>query len=293
MNKIKLTKKQLVREAKDYFFILIGLFLYAFGWTGFFLPSELTTGGLTGLSSIIYFATGIPVSLSYLAINGVLLLISIKMFGFKFSLRTIINVLIITALLSFLQSVIKEPIVKGETFMNAILGSVMCGTGLGLVFTYNGSTGGTDIIAMIINKFKPNVSIGRALLLCDIMIISSSYLVFQSLEKVVYGLVCMAVISYTVDLLLDGSKRSVQFFIFSNKYEEISKAINEQVHRGCTILDGTGSYTQQPVKIILVMVKKTEAITIFRLLKDIDPNAFITQGVVKGVYGQGFESIRS
>ena len=285
-------KKIVIQEIQDYFFIIIGLSIYALGWTGFLLPNEVTTGGVTGISAIIYFATQIPVGIPYLLINIILLLVSIKILGFKFSLKTIINVLILASLLSLFQSIIKEPLVKGELFMNCILGGVLCGTGLGLVFNFNGSTGGTDIVALIINKYR-NVSIGKALLMCDLLIIASSYLVFQSIEKIVYGLVVMGVVSYTVDMVLNGARQSVQFFIFSEKHDEIASTIIKQADRGCTLLDGTGYYSKKPVKVVVVLAKKNESVTIFRIVKSIDPKAFVSQSSVRGVYGEGFEQIRT
>jgi uncharacterized membrane-anchored protein YitT (DUF2179 family) len=288
--RFNIPKKVIIEEIQDYFFIFIGLCIYAFGWTGFLLPSGITTGGVTGIAAIIYFASKIPVGISYFCINSVLLLLSIKIFGFKFSLKTIINVFILTFLLSFLQSIIKEPLVKGEPFMSCILGGVLCGTGIGLVFNFKGSTGGTDIIALIINKYR-HISIGKALLICDLLIVSSSYFIFQSVEKIVYGLVVMGVSSYTVDMVMNGARQSVQFFIFSEKYEEIADAIIKQAHRGCTLLDGTGWYSQKAVKVIVVMAKKNESVTIFRIVKNIDSKAFVSQSTVRGVYGQGFEQI--
>ena len=284
--------KLIFEEIQDWSAIFFGLILYAFGWTGFLLPNEITTGGVTGVAAIVFFATSIPVWITYFCINAVLLMISIKIFGFKFSIKTIINVVVLTFLLSVLQSIIKEPLVKGEPFMSCILGGVLCGLGLGLVFNFKGSTGGTDIIAFIINKYH-NISIGKWLLICDLLIICSSYFVFQSIEKIVYGLVVMGVTSYTVDMVLNGARQSVQFFIFSEKYEEIATTIIEQAHRGCTILDGTGWYTKKSTKVIVVMAKKTESVMIFRIVKNIDPAAFISQSSVTGVYGKGFEQIRS
>ena len=280
-----------MQEIQDWSSIFFGLILYSLGWTGFLLPNGITTGGVTGIAAIVYFASAIPVGITYFCINGVLLLLSIKMLGFKFSIKTIINVIALTFLLSVLQTIIKEPLVKGEPFMSCILGGVMCGLGLGLVFNFKGSTGGTDIIALIINKYH-NISIGRGLLICDLLIISSTYFVFQSIEKIVYGLVVMGVTSYTVDMVLNGARQSVQFFIFSEKFEEIADTIIEQAHRGCTILDGTGWYTKKTTKVIVVMAKKTESVTIFRIVKDIDPNAFISQSSVIGVFGKGFEQIK-
>ena len=285
-------KKVIIQEIQDYTFILIGLSLYAFGWTGFLLPNEITTGGVTGISAVIYFATKIPVGIPYFCLNAIILLSSIKILGFKFGIKTIINVLILTLLLSLFQSIIKEPLVKGEIFMNCILGGVLCGAGLGLVFNFKGSTGGTDVIALVINKYR-NISVGKGLLICDLLIISSSYFIFHSVEKIVYGLVVMGVVSYAVDLVLNGARQSVQFFIFSEKYDEIASTIIQQANRGCTLLDGTGYYSKKPVKVVVVMAKKNESVTIFRIVKNIDPNAFVSQSSVQGVYGEGFEQIKT
>ncbi|GHT79951.1 membrane protein [Bacteroidia bacterium] len=288
----KIDRKLVWQEIHDTFFILIGLSMYALGWTGFLLPSGITTGGVTGVAAIVYFATKVPVGITYFCINSVLLAISVKLFGFKFSLRTIINVLILTFLLSWLQPVIQTPLVKNQPFMAAILGGILCGTGIGLVFNFKGSTGGTDIVAMIINKYYRTISLGKGLLICDVLIICSSYLVFHSIEKIVYGLVVMGVTSYAVDMVLNGARQSVQFFIFSDKYDEIADAINRQAHRGCTLLDGTGWYSKKPVKVIVVMAKKNESVSIFRIVKNIDPKAFISQSSVIGVYGEGFNQLQ-
>ena len=289
--KLKISRQALIQEIQDYSIIVFGLLLYAFGWTGFLLPNEITTGGVAGIAALVFFASKIPVGITYFCINGILLLLSVKILGFKFSIKTIINVITITFLLSVFQSIIKEPLVKGEPFMSCILGGVLCGIGLGLIFNFKGSTGGTDIIALIIHKYR-NISIGKGLLICDLLIISSSYLIFHSIDKIVYGLVVMGVTSYTVDMVLNGARQSVQFFIFSDKYEEIADTIIKQAHRGCTLLDGTGWYTKKAAKVIVVMAKKNESVTIFRIVKNIDPTAFISQSSVSGVYGNGFEQIK-
>jgi len=294
MNKkpnLKISRAFIIQEIQDWSVIVFGLLLYSVGWTGFLLPNGITTGGVTGIAAIVYFGSKIPVGITYFCINGILLLFSIKILGFKFSIKTIINVIILTFLLTVFQTIIKEPLVKGEPFMSCVLGGVLCGLGLGLVFNFKGSTGGTDIIAMIIHKYR-NISIGKGLLICDILIICSSYIVFHSIEKIVYGIVVMGVSSYTVDMVLNGARQSVQFFIFSDKYEEIADTIIEQAHRGCTILDGTGWYTKKSSKVLVVMAKKTESVTIFRIVKNIDPAAFISQSSVIGVYGNGFEQIK-
>jgi uncharacterized membrane-anchored protein YitT (DUF2179 family) len=289
--KLKISRATLFQEIQDYTVIVLGLILYAFGWTGFLLPNQITTGGVTGIAALVFFASKIPVGITYLGINGVLLLFSIKILGFKFSVKTIINVGILTFLLTVFQTIIKEPLVKEEPFMSCVLGGVLCGMGLGLVLNFKGSTGGTDIVALIIHKYR-DISVGKALLICDLLIICSSYILFHSIEKIVFGIVVMGVSSYTVDMVLNGARQSVQFFIFSDKYEEIANTIINEAHRGCTVLDGTGWYTKKSSKVVVVMAKKTESVTIFRIVKNIDPAALISQSSVIGVYGNGFEQLR-
>ena len=278
---------------KDYTTIVFGLFLYAFGWTAFFLPSEITTGGVTGIGALVYYATGtIPMSVTYAAINLVLLAISIRILGWQFSIKTIFGVIVMTLLLSIMQPLFKGVVfLEGEPFMSAVLGGLFCGAGIGIVFTANGSTGGTDIIAAVINKYR-NITIGRAILYCDVLIISSSYLIFGSISKVVYGLTVMVIISYTVDMVINGDRQSVQFFIFSKKFAEIATEINN-IPRGVTVVDGMGWYTKQPTKILVVMAKKSESVKIFRLVKNIDPEAFVSQSAAIGVYGAGFDVIKT
>ena len=291
-NPIKISRKAIWQEIQDDFFIFFGLCMYAFGWTGFLLPAGITTGGVTGVAALVFFSTKIPVAITYFCINAVLLAFSIKIFGFKFSFKTICSVVALTFLLSALQSIIKEPLVSDQPFMDCILGGILCGAGIGLVFSYKGSTGGTDILALIINKYR-HISVGKALLMCDVAVILSSYFVFQSIEKIVYGLVVLGVSTYTIDMVLIGARQSVQFLIFSEKYEEIANAINVQLHRGCTLLQGMGWYSKQETKVLVVLAKKSESITIFRLVNSIDPNAFISQSSVIGVYGKGFDQIKT
>ncbi len=194
-------------------------------------------------------------------------------------------------LFSFLQQIITKPIINDD-FLSTVLGGILSGAGVGIVFSQGGSTGGTDIIAMIINKYR-NISPGRIILYCDVFIIASSYLIFQSLEKIVYGYVAMGITSYTIDLLFTGSKQSVQMFIFSKKYNEIADRIGKEVGRGVTIIDGKGWYSGESTSILLVMVRKPEASQMFRIIKEIDRDAFMSVNNVMGVYGQGFERIRT
>ncbi|MCD7915205.1 MAG: YitT family protein [Tannerellaceae bacterium] len=285
--------KKVYNSTQDYIFILIGTLLYGFGFNGFILSNEIITGGLSGLCALIFFITSIPISFSYLVINLVLLGIAYKILGLKFVLKTVFGVFSLSFSLSLFEWLLQGmPILTDEPFISIIIGACLCGTGLGLIFTANGSTGGTDIIAAIVTKYK-HVSIGRVLLFCDFIIISFSYLLFHDVKKIVFGFVEMMINNYILDMVINSNRQSVQFFIFSQKYEEICEAIIKEIDRGCTILDGTGGYSKSPVKIVVVLAKKSESVAIFRLVKEIDSQAFISQSVVRGVYGEGFDQIKT
>ncbi len=274
----------------DYLIIFFGMALYVLSWTIFLIPGEITGGGISGLSVVVFYSTKIPVAITYFIINVFLILIAIKVLGANFGMKTIFSMLVATILFWITPGLMKEPLID-DTFLAAILGGMMGGIGIGIVFTRGGSTGGTDIIAMIINKYR-NISPGRILLYCDVIIIASSYFIFLSPAKLVYGFVTMAVVSYTIDAFLSGSNASAQIFIFSKKFNEIADFINTYAGRGVTIMDGTGWYTKEDVKIVMTVVRKRETSLIFRKLKEIDPDAFISMASVMGVYGKGFENIK-
>ena len=281
-------------DLRDYLMIIVGTLIYGFGFNGFILSNEIITGGLSGLCALIYFATGqmIPVSVSYFVINILLLAIALKILGLKFLIKTIFGVFSLSASLTLFENIFTEPIIKNEPFMCIIIGGLLCGTGLGLIFASNGSTGGTDIIGAIITKYK-NISIGRAMLMLDFVIIGSSYILFHDVEKIVFGFVEMVVSNYMIDQVVNGSRESVQFFIFSQKHDEIADRIINELGRGCTILDGTGGYSKKPVKVVMVVARKSESVTVFRLVKRIDHSAFISQSPTRGVFGEGFDPIKA
>lgn len=284
---------KIYHSVQDYFIIFIGTLLYGFGFHGFILSNEIVTGGVSGVGALIFFASGIPVSVSYLAINVILLAIAFKILGLKFLIKTIFGVISLSVSLSLFEWLLDGvPIIKDEVFMSIILGGAICGTGLGLIFSANGSTGGTDIIAAIINKYK-NVSIGTGLLMVDFLIISSSYLLFHNIDKIVFGFVEMIISNYMLDQIINGNRQSVQFLIFSDRYQEIVDRILIDMNRGCTLLDGEGGYSKRTTKVVVLLVKKSESLTVFRLVKEIDPQAFISQSIVRGVYGEGFDPIRT
>ncbi len=289
---------KLWRETKDYITITLGLMAYAMGWCLFLLPYQISTGGVTGISAIIYYATGIEMQISYFLINAAFLAVALYILGLKFCLKTIFSVATLTFFLDFFQEMMKDDagnlmqiIGPGQDFMACVIGSIFCGVGIAVVFIVGGSTGGTDIIAAIVNKYK-TITFGRMIMVCDIIIISSCYFVFEDWRRVVFGFVTLIIISVAIDYIVNSARQSVQFLIFSKKYEEIGEAVMTDVKRGVTVLDGTGFYSKQPMKVLCILAKKSEAIHIFRLVKDIDPNAFISQSNVVGVYGEGFDQIK-
>lgn len=287
------TKKTWI-SIREYVMITLGLFLYAMAWKGLLIPHQITGGGVTGVGALVFYATGIPISLTYLSINALLLVTAFKIVGWQFSFRTLIGVGILTLFLTVIPEFPPGTFIhENESFMACVLGGLIMGGGIGLIFLNNGSSGGTDIVAKVINKYR-NITLGRALLYTDVLIISSSYfLEFGSIEKIVYGLTTLTISTVAVDMVINGVRQSVQFFIFSKKHDEIANRINTEMHRGVTILEGTGWYSQEPMKVVTVVVRKNESISIFRIVKEVDANAFISQASVIGVYGEGFDMIKS
>ena len=271
------------KELRDYIIIAIAMMSYAIGWGVFLLPNNITTGGVAGVSSILYWATKIPVQVSYFVINGALLLVALKVLGLKFCLKTIFAVTVLTVSIAHL--------LEDQPFMAAIIGSVFCGCGVGLGLANNGSTGGTDIIAAIVNKYR-DVSLGRVIMICDVVIISSSYFVLRDWEKVIYGYVVLYVTAFCIDQVVESARRSVQFFIISDKYREIGERINREPHRGCTVIDAQGFYSGKDVKMLFVLAKRRQSDMIFRIINEVDPHAFVSQSAVIGVYGEGFDRFK-
>ena len=284
-------KKELLHQLKDYFMIVVGLALYAFGFTAFILPEKVVSGGLAGVSSLVYFKFGIPVAITNYSLNVLLLLMAFRVVGRTFVIRTVFGFSVISLFFGIMQPLFPQPFVNNQPFMNIILGSIMCGLGVGLAFIHNGSTGGTDIVAAMVSK-KTNVTIGRMILYTDVFIISSSYLLFHSIDKIVYGFVILLVVAFVCDYVINTNRQAVQFTIISEKWEEIANSINNEAHRGCTLLHGTGWYTKRDVKMLIVMCRKIESVTILRIIKSIDKDAFVTQANVNGVYGVGFDEVK-
>jgi len=286
-----ITKADIGKELRDYTMITIAMVSYAIGWGIFLLPNNITTGGVAGVSSILFWATGIPVQASYFVINGALLAAALRILGWRFCVKTVFAVTVLTVSIGVVSSNYNAHLLADQPFMAAIIGAVFCGCGVGLGLSSNGSTGGTDIIAAIVNKYR-DVSLGRVILICDVVIISSSWLVLHDWEKVIYGYVVLYVTAFCIDQVVESARRSVQFFIISDKYQEIGERINREPHRGCTVVDAQGFYSGKDVKMLFVLAKRRQSDLIFRIINEVDPHAFVSQSAVIGVYGEGFDHFK-
>ena len=296
---MKTDKKNVLVEIRHYVVITFALFAMCFGWTAFLIPNHLMGGGVSGIATLVYWATNglVSTGITVFVINAVLLVVALKLIGFGFGIKTGYSIVMASIFMSLLQHFITDPIMAGEMqpfvtdhFLAAVLGGGMAGLSIGLAFTQGGSTGGTDIIAMIFNKFF-NLPQGRTILFCDIVIISCSYIVVHSMESLIYSFVVMAVCSYCIDLVLTGNKQSVQAFIFTSKPGVVADRITNEMHRGVTVIKGTGWYTKHEGDILMVVAHKRESQFIMRIIKEEDPAAFMTLNTVMGVYGQGFENL--
>ena len=304
-----MAKTTFLRVFKEYALITFGILIYVMGWSVFLVPNNLIGGGMTGLASIVQYATGIKMGYTYFATNILLLVAAILILGKNFGTKTVYAIILASVGLNFFQDVIPAEIcrtlaVDNGKLMSTLMGGLMVGIGIGISMTQGGSTGGTDIIALIINKYR-NVSPGRMLLAMDAVILASSLFVpsylpdgtlvpfTDKITTVVYGFILVTCSSMVTDLTISGARQSVQLFILSKKYEEIADSICNDLHRGCTVLDGEGWYTKSPMKVIMVITRKTDLNLFLRHIKQIDPDAFLSVSSVTGVYGKGFDSIKS
>ena len=282
---------------KEYVLMTVGMFLYAFGWIGCILPVKGVGGGASGLSIIICTALkntwGIQIDIGTMVfcINAILLLIAGFIIGWKFGIKTIYCIIVLSIAMNFWQSQLGgEDILHLERFLSIILGGVCAGIGVAICFQQGGSTGGTDIVAMIINKYR-TISYGKIVIYSDFVIIGSSMLVGMGIDTVIYGYVMTTVFGYTVDMIMAGNQQSSQIMIITPDYERMAATITESAHRGVTLIDSQGWYTKEPNKMVMVVCRKRETSTILKVVKSVDPNAFITVGSVMGVYGRGFDAL--
>ncbi|MFA6806918.1 MAG: YitT family protein [Bacteroidales bacterium] len=280
----------------QYSMIALGIFMYAFAWSVFLIPKSIVGGGVVGIASIIYIITGFPVGISNFVINIILLLIGFKILGGKFGLNTVIGSLIASFSFLFLQQGIDIQhyfdLNKFDPFMSAVIGGAISGLGIGLCFAHGGNSGGSDVVALIYTKYR-NVSPGSVIFVIDaIVIISSIIIPANSIESIIYGFIVMAVFTYSIDLVIEGNKQSYQILIFSQNNRAIADAIGKDIKRGVTLLNGEGWYSKQDQKVLVVIARKAEKVDILRVIKQIDPTAFISIGKTQGVFGKNFDDIK-
>ena len=300
-----MNKKLIESEAKDYLGITLALVIYSFGFTFFLMPYEIVTGGVTGIGAIVYYATGFSNSTTYLIINVLLLGVGLKILGVRFLMKTIYAIMMLTALLWLMKSIapvdengnMVKILGEGQDFMSLLIGCLITGTGLAITFLSNGSTGGTDIIAASIHKYR-DISLGTILIFVDFIIIGSCLFIpqfdtfLERVTMVTFGFCTMIIENFMLDYIMNRQRQSVQFMIFSKHYEKIAEAIGKETDHTMTILDGSGWYSGKEMKVIVLLAKKSESVMIFRIIKMIDPHAFVSQSAVIGVYGEGFDKIK-
>jgi len=278
-----------MKTIRSHAIITFGILCIAIGWGAFLIPSKVIGGGVSGIAALIYFVTDIPPSIIYLLINAGLIVTSMKIVSVDFGLKSIYGAIVFSGMLALFQIIFPEPPVD-DVLLASIVGAILSGIGSGIVFTQGGSVGGTDLIAMMVTS-RRNISPGRVIMMVDVVVISSSFLILD-LQKMIYGYCVMVIAAYVVDFVLAGSKQSYQLFIFSNKYEEVAENLSKNVKRGLTLVDAQGWYTRKPTKMLLIIVRKHEVTDVFRSVKEIDPEAFISMGNVMGVYGEGFDRMK-
>lgn len=271
--------------------ICVGLAIFAVGWTAFLIPEKITGGGVSGIAAILYFATGtIPVGVTTLVINTILLAIAWKILGPRFCINTMFCTIVLSTFFGLGQSYFLKPIID-DPFMAAMIGGALSAFGVGIAINYGGNTGGTDIVAMMIGKYR-NISYGKVTLYTNLVIIGSSYFAVGSIQKLVYSMVVMFVFIYVSDIVIEGYKQTFQFMVFSKKNQEIADKINTDLHRGATFLKGYGAYTKSESDVLLIMAHRNDKAQIMKLIKYTDPTAFVSISKTSSVFGKNFDNIK-
>lgn len=286
-----ITGKELLKEVKNYLFITIGLAIFVFGWSAFMTPFEVTGGGVAGIASIVYFAThSIPIGLTTFVLNAVLIAIAWKILGTRFCVNSIICTIILSAFFTIAQQIFTKPLVD-DMFMSVIIGASLSAAGVGIAINWGGNTGGLDIIALMVGKYR-NISYGKVNVITNFFIIGSSYFILHDVQKLVYSFVVLFVYMFVADIVIDGYRQTYQFMVFSQKNKEIADRINRELHRGATFLKGYGSYNRQESDVLLIVAHKTDKVRVTRIIKDIDDSAFITITKTASVFGKNFDKLK-
>lgn len=283
--------KTITRGVLNLIVVAFGLALYVFGWTAFLTPLQVTGGGVVGVASIVFFAKSVPIGATTFVLNALLILAAWKVLGPRFCLNTLVCTILLAVFFSVGQSVFPYALVKDDPFMSVIIGSVITAVGAGIAINAGGNTGGTDIIALIIGKFR-NISYGRVNLYANFLIVGSSYFIVHDVYKLVYSFVVLFVYMIVSDLVIDDYRQNYQFMIFSVRSRELAERINRELHRGATLLKGYGSYTRADQDVLLIIVHRTDKVRLTRIIKDTDRDAFITVTKTAGVYGKNFDNLK-
>ncbi|NPD81911.1 non-canonical purine NTP diphosphatase [Prevotella sp. PINT] len=298
LTKEMLNKKRILKEVHDYFMVLVGTFMYAIGVELFMLPYQLTTGGVAGISALIYYATGLQVPISYALINITFLIFGARILGLNFCIKSLFGFGSITMWLTVLDPILRDPvthqlpqILGNELFMACVLSGILEGLGLAICFYNNGSTGGTDIIIAIVNKYM-NVSLGQMMMICDIIIVSSSYFIFHDVQRIIFGFILLVVAAMTLDYFMRKLCQAVEFKVFSRNYSAIADRIAEEGF-GVTVLSGEGWYTKSERNVVMCVCSRRYAETIMRAIQSVDPFCFVSVTNALGVYGEGFETMKT
>ncbi|MBR6671427.1 MAG: YitT family protein [Alistipes sp.] len=294
----KKSQHKILTGIKEYVIMTIGMCLYSFGWIGCVLPAKSTSGAASGLAIVIStalengFGWDVKIGTIVLCINIVLLIAAGFILGWNFGIKTIYCIFVLSMSMNVWQEILpSDDFLHLDRFLSMVVGGVITGFGVAMALMQGGSAGGTDILAMIINKFR-SISYGRIIFILDLLIIASSLTVGFTIDAAIYGYIMTLVFGYTVDMILAGNKQSSQVFIISPKYEEITTALNYELGRGVTLLDSEGGYTHRRSKMVMVVCNNRETPTVLSFVRRIDPDAFITVGSVMGVYGRGFQPIK-
>ena len=292
------SQNKILKTIKEYAIMTIGMCIYSFGWIGCVLPAKSTSGAASGLAIVISTALhnmlgwDVKIGTIVLVINIVLLIAAGIILGWNFGVKTIYCILALSISMNIWQDILPaDDFLHIDRLLSMIIGGVITGFGVAITLMQGGSAGGTDIVAMIINKFK-SISYGRIIFVLDLLIIASSLTVGFSIDAAIYGYIMTLVFGYTVDMILAGNKQSSQVFIISPKYEEITRALNLELGRGVTLINGEGGYTHNQTKMVMVVCSNRETPAVMKYVKNIDPNAFMTVASVMGVYGKGFQPIK-
>ena len=289
-SKVKFSLKSTL---EDYVVITLGVFFYTFAWADMLIPNGIASGGLTGACTILNFATGIPVYLSYIVVNTLLILLGTVVLGKGFGFKTLYAIGLSTLGLDILAGMENLHVFFDNKLLLVVVAAIIESIGITCILARGGSTGGTDIVALIVNKFWP-VSLGKVFLAVDLFIIASVLLIpGKTIEDMVYGYVAMVIFSVFVDWVLLGRNSTWQIMVFSNKYKEIADTVIHDLNRGVTALDAQGWYSGEHKKVLLIMVRKPELHTITKTVKEIDPTAFVTVSSASTVYGEGFDEMKT